>query len=194
MWCSCAQGIVCVRQRFRSRYRLSHAISTQNFAFGTAHVCVRHLRVDRVDGTLLSTKKLKRVLRKVKFGKGSPDQITAVVLKELPPDCLGKTGKIAVRDVLGHELPRGVECSSLTVMAPTVLGATTLATFRPILVLCAMRKVMGYIRLNSLSPLRYESVQTAFVPKTRGCWVVLAVESGRAARRALVRYSRTSYT
>ena len=107
----------------------------------------------------------------MKFGKGSPDQNTVVVLKEPPPDCLEKAGKIAVTDVLGHELPRGVECS-LTVMAPTVLGATTLSKFRPIPVLCAMRKVMGYIWLNSLSPLRYESVQTAFVPKTRGCKVL----------------------
>ena len=29
-----------------------------------------------------------------------------------------------------------------------------------------MRKVLGYLWLKSLPPLKYESVQTAFVPKT----------------------------
>ena len=38
--------------------------------------------------------------------------------------------------------------------------------FRPIAGLCAMRKVLGYVWLKSLPPLRYESVQTAFVPRT----------------------------
>ena len=115
VWSSSATAVCGARARKESFVSVSVfglGIDSQNFAGGTAHVCVRHLRVDRVDGTLLSTKKLKRVLRKVKFGKGSPDQITAVVLKELPPDCLEKAGKIAVRDVLGHELFGGVECSS----------------------------------------------------------------------------------
>ena len=39
----------------------------------------------------------------------NPDPITADVLKALPPDCLVKTGKIAVRNVLGYELPGGVD-------------------------------------------------------------------------------------
>ena len=37
---------------------------------------------------------------------------------------------------------------------------------RPIAGLCAMRRVLGYVWLKSLPPLKYESVQTAFVPKT----------------------------
>ena len=55
---------------------------------------------------------------------------------------------------------------SMTVMAPKVVGATCLTKFRPIAGLCAMRKVLGYVWLKSLPPLKYESVQTAFVPKT----------------------------
>ena len=54
----------------------------------------------------------------------------------------------------------------MTVVAPKVVGATCLTKFRPIAGLCAMRKVLGYIWLKSLPPLRYESVQTAFVPKS----------------------------
>ena len=48
--------------------------------------------MDCAGGTLISTKKLKIVLSKLKYGKGSPDQITADVLKELPSDCLEKPG------------------------------------------------------------------------------------------------------
>ena len=77
---------------------------------------------------------------------------------------------------------------SLTVMAPTVVGATCLTKFRPIAGLCAMRKVLGYVWLKSLPPLRYESVQTAFVPKTHaevGLFLLLkaAELSSRVAER-----------
>ena len=55
---------------------------------------------------------------------------------------------------------------SMTVMAPKVVGATCLTKFRPVAGLCAVRKVLGYVWLKSLPPLKYESVQTAFVPQT----------------------------
>ena len=54
----------------------------------------------------------------------------------------------------------------MTIMAPKVVGATCLTKFRPIAGQCAMRKVLGYVWLKSLPPLKYESVHTAFVPKT----------------------------
>ena len=73
-------------------------------------------------------------------------------------------------------------------MAPKVVGATCLTKFRPMAGLCAMRKVLGYVWLKSLPPLRYESVQTAFVPKTLSrCWFVFAVESGRTVSRVAER-------
>ena len=51
-----------------------------------------------------------------------------------------------------------------------------------------MRRVLGYVWLNSLPPLRYESVQTAFVPgNTRRCWSVSAVDGGRAVSRTAER-------
>ena len=42
------------------------------------------LRVDCAGGMLISTRKFESVLSKLKNGKGSPDQITADVLKALP--------------------------------------------------------------------------------------------------------------
>ena len=77
----------------------------------------------------------------------------------------GKACEIVVDDVLGYVLP-----GSLAVLfegnGPENGGATSLIKFRPIAGLCAMRKVLGHVWLMSLPPLRYESVQTAFVPKT----------------------------
>ena len=64
----------------------------------------KNLSMDFAGGTLISTKKLERVLSKRKCGKRSPDQITADVLKALPVECLEKVGEIVVGDVLRHEL------------------------------------------------------------------------------------------
>ena len=75
-------------------------------------------------------------------------------------------------------------------MAPKVVGTTCLIKFRPIAGLCAMRKILGYVWLNSLPPLRYESVQTAFVPKTHvdaGLFLLLhAAELSREWQREIV--------
>ena len=114
-------------------------------------------------GGTLATEKLRRVLSKLKYVKGSPDQITADVLKELPPNCLEKLARSLSEMCWDMDfLPEHWMCS-LTVMTPKVVGATILANFRPIAGLCTMRKVLGHRWLNSLPPLRYESVQTAFV-------------------------------
>ena len=79
---------------------------------------------------------------------------------------------------------------SLMVMAPKVVGATCLTMFRPIAGLCAMRKILGHVWLMSPSPLRYESVQTAFVPKTHadaGLFLLLhAAELSREWQREIV--------
>ena len=94
----------------------------------------KNLRVDCAGGTL---KKLKRVLSKPKYGKGSLDQITV---------CLQNVSRNwAVVDVWGHEW-----MCSLTVMAPKVVGATCLSKFRPIASLCPMLKILGYVWLESL--------------------------------------------
>ena len=125
----------------------------------------KNMRMDCAGGILISPKKLNNVLKKLKNGKGSPDQITADVLKALPPECLEKLARSLSLMCWGMTFPEDWLCS-MTVMAPKVVGATCLTKFRPITGLCAMRKVLGYVWLKSLTPLKYESVQTAFVPKT----------------------------
>ena len=108
------------------------------------------------------------------FGKNGRLGGTAVGLS-------GKTGEIAVRDVLDMEFPEEW-MYSLTRMAPNVVDATSLSKPRPIADLCAMRKILGYVWLKSLPPLRYECVRTAFVPKARAlvCLCCLScLENGR---------------
>ena len=62
--------------------------------------------------------------------------------------------------------------------------------FMPIAGLCAMRKVLGYVWLKSLPPLSYESVQTAFAPKSHadaGLFLLLqAAELSRELQKEIV--------
>ena len=92
--------------------------------------------------------------------------------------------------MLEHGFSRKTGCARMTVMAPNVVGATCLTKFRPIAGLCAMRKVLGYVWLKSLPPLRYESTQTAFVPKTHadaGLFLLLkAAELSREWQKEIV--------
>ena len=131
----------------------------------TQRRAVENLRMDCAGGMLTSPKKLENDLKKLKNGKGSPDQITADVLKALPSECLEKLARSLSLMCWDRTFPEKWLCS-ITVMAPKVVGATCLTKFRPIAGLCAMGKVSGYVWLKSLPPLKYESVQTAFVPKT----------------------------
>ena len=52
-----------------------------------------------------------------------------------------------------------------TLLAPNVIGATILAEFRPNAGSRAMRKVLGYLWLDAVSPIRYDTNQKAIVPK-----------------------------
>ena len=83
---------------------------------------------------------------------------------------------------------------SLKVMTPKVVGASCLAKFRPEAGLCAMRKFLGYVWLKS-PPLKYESVQTAFVPKTHadvGLFLCCKLQNCREnGRETLLWYSGT---
>ena len=138
---------------------------------------------------LISPKKLENVLKKLKNGKGPPDQITADVLKALPPERLEKLGRSLSLMCWDMTFPEDWLCS-MTVMAPRVAGATCLIKFRPIAGLCAMRRVLGYVWLKSLPPMRHASVQTAFVPKSHadaGLFLLLkAAELSREWQREIV--------
>ena len=98
--------------------------------------------MDCAGGLLISPMKLERVLKKLKNGEGSSDQITVDVLKALHPECLEQLARSLSLMCWEMTFPEDRLCS-LTVMAPKVVGATCLTKFRPIAGLCAMRKVLG---------------------------------------------------
>ena len=75
----------------------------------------KNMRIDCAGGTLISPKKLEIVLKKLKNGKGSPDQITADVLKALPPACLEQLVRSLSLLCWNMDFPEDWLCS-LTVM------------------------------------------------------------------------------
>ena len=127
----------------------------------------KNLRMDCAGGMLISPKKLENVLKKLKNGKGSPDQITADVFKIIASRMFGEAGEIVVADVLGYEFPRrlavlvdgdGSESGGCNVLVQVQTDSWTVCDFGKFWAM--------YVWLKSLPPLKYESVQTAFVPKT----------------------------
>ena len=116
-----------------------------------------------VRNPLVTRAKLDKALSKLKGGKSSPDGITAEVLKALPAECKDELRTNLVRRWRTLEFPTEWT-RSMTTLAPKVIGATTLAKFRPTAGLCAMRKLLGYIWMLSLPALTLVSAQTAFIP------------------------------
>ena len=82
----------------------------------------KNLTMDCAGGMLISPKKLERVLKKLKNGKGSSDQITADVLDALPPKCSEKLARSLSRMCWEMIFPEDWLCS-LTDMAPKMVGA-----------------------------------------------------------------------
>ena len=145
----------------------------------------KNLRVDCAGGMLVSPKKLEKVLKKLKNGKRFTGSNHSRRFESIAPGLFEKTGEIGVSDVLGDMTFAEDWLCSMTVKAPKVVGATSLAKFKPIAGLCGMRKIP-----ELRPPLRYESVQTVFVPKTHahaGLFLLLkAAELSREWQREIV--------
>ena len=57
-------------------------------------------------------------------------------------------------------------CQTSATLLPKAVGAASLAKYRPVASLPAIRKLLGYIWLMWLPPLTFFSLQTGFVPKS----------------------------
>ena len=147
----------------------------------------KNMRMDCAGGTLMSTKKLERVLRNCKNGKRSTGSDDSGCFDSIAPGMSGKAGGIVVGDVLGHELSGGMavlsdgygsERGGCNVFDPVQADRWAVCD----------AKSLG-LRM-SLLPLKYESVQTAFVPKTHadaGLFLLLqAAELSREWQREIV--------
>ena len=65
--------------------------------------------------------------------------------ESIAPGLFEKTGEIGVSDVLGDMTFAEDWLCSMTVKAPKVVGATSLAKFKPIAGLCGMRKFLSFV-------------------------------------------------
>ena len=133
---------------------------------------------------------LENVLKKLKDGKGSPDQITADVLKALPAECLEKLARSLSLMCWDMTFPEDWLCSMM-VLAPKMVGVTCLTKFRPIAGLCAMREGLG-LRMAQVAPsiAVRECADGVCAEVARRCWFVSAVESGRTVSRVAERKLR----
>jgi hypothetical protein len=102
-------------------------------------------------------------LAKLKKGKGSHDGIPAEMLKALPDSCKDDLVRNLALRCATLDIPPAW-CAAQITLVPKVIGAKSLANFRPIAGLVAMRKLLGYLWMGSLPRLTFGSVQTAFVP------------------------------
>ena len=124
----------------------------------------RDLNVDN-GRPLVTRASLDFALSKLKKGKGSHDGISAEMLQALPDSCKdGLVRNLAQRCALLDIPPAW--CAAQITLVPKIIGARSLANFRPIAGLVAMRKLLGYLWLGSLPRLTFGSIQTAFVPGT----------------------------
>ena len=136
------------------------------------------MRIDCAGGLLISPKKLEHVLKKLKNGKGSSDQITADVLKALPPECLEQLARSLSLMCWNMDFPEDWLCS-LTVMAPRSGGSNVLDQVQTYCWNVCDAKSLG-LRLAQVTPstaLR-KCADCVCAEDTCRCWFVFAVESG----------------
>jgi hypothetical protein len=112
---------------------------------------------------LVTRKSLDSALARLKRGKGSADGVSAEMLQALPEAARNSlTSDLAARCAKLDFPPEW--CTSRISLAPKTFGVTSLSGFRPIAGLVTMRKLLGYLWLNSLPQIVFFSIQTAFVP------------------------------
>ena len=91
-----------------------------------------NLKMDCATGELVSERRLDNMLETFLSGKGTPDGITVEVLKALPDDWKTQLARSMSEMCLVMESP-AEWMQSATLLDPKVIGATSLAKFRPVL-------------------------------------------------------------
>ena len=150
----------------------------------------KNLRVDCGGGMLISPKKLENVLKKLKNGKGSPDQITADVLKALPPECLEKLARSLSLMCFPRRLAvlydgNGSESGGCNVLDEVQAYCWAVCD----------AKSLG-LRMAQLAPSTAvrECADCACAEDTCRCWFVFAAESGGTVSRVAERLWWCSWT
>ena len=121
----------------------------------------RSLRID-VLPFHVTLERLSTALKKLKFGKGSPDGCTAEMFRALPTTVLLQLCSFFTHILATLEFPESWSAVGASLI-PKVVGASTLGKFRAIACLPVARKLLGYIWLQMLPTLHFASVQCGFV-------------------------------
>ena len=118
----------------------------------------------RIDVTVfqVTRERLLAALLKLRLGKKSPDGITAEILRSLPSHAIDLLAAFFTKILASLEIPESWTVA-FAVLLPKVVGASNLSKFRAIACLSTVRKLLGYIWMSMLPPLRFESFQTGFV-------------------------------
>ena len=113
----------------------------------------------------MTVQRLLSAIRKLRNGKGSPDGCTAEMFKHLPDNALCLLAEYFSWVIANLSIP---DCWTVVtaILIPKMVGASSLNKFRAIACLPAARKLLGYIWMQMLPCLRYESIQCGVVPKS----------------------------
>jgi hypothetical protein len=128
------------------------------------HELIDGWAADRLDGHALrvSVDVIKRALKRLKPGKSSPDGVTAEMLRSLPEEALESLARDFTRRFATLDVPESWTEVSATLI-PKIAAARELKSFRPVSSLAAIRKLWGYVWMELLPNLLFETLQTAFV-------------------------------
>ena len=145
-------------------------------------ICIwKSLRIDILPFSVTEAH-VQKAIKKLKNGKGSPDGCTAEMYKALPHAALVTLALFFTRLFMQVHFPDSWTTVGASLI-PKVVGAACLSKFRAISCLPVARKLCGYLWLQMLPKLRFDSFQCGFIAGSHaanGVYVVKrAVELSR---------------
>ena len=161
----CGEGdpASCIYEFFADIYSLSPSEREGEALIKEQHVCIwRTARLDSIQFRVTEDLVAKAV-NKLKNGRGSPDGCTAEMYKALPATALTSLALFFTGLFSGVVFPGSWTTVGATLI-PKVVGATCLSKFRAISCLPVARKLCGYLWLQMLPTLRFDSFQCGFIP------------------------------
>ena len=106
---------------------------------------------------------LRKAIKKLKNGKGSPDGCTAEMYTNLPDSAIISLA-VFFTVIMSELIFPHSWTLVLAILIPKTVGAASLSKFRAIACLPTARKLLGYLWMQLLPDLRFESFQCGFVP------------------------------
>ena len=132
------------------------------------------LRIDLLPHKVTPVR-LMAAMKKLKNGKGSSDGCTAEMYKQLPASAVESLACFYTTIMASLLFPDSWTVI-LAVLIPKLIGAHCLDKFRPIASLPVARKLLGYLWMQMLPALRYESFRCGFVPRSHGAQGVYVIK------------------